>query len=270
MRRDTRSCLESWSEELHSRANRVRRLIDDAHWLSDGHHKEELVRAFLIRHLPPVLRVSRGFICPPDDESRVSSEVDILITDSLSEMPWFNEGNLIIAPPSCVRGQLHVKTEFDVKELADVLVSGAKNNEIIDENVSSPSPWFGAIFFAQTKDPESHKVAQVFSNAITKALKTTKRQRLKREHFPDCIAVVGGPTFVIDKHDTHGAPSDKITIRGFGCANLSPAVLLAHLFDSVQLPGRGLTRRGEWVQLLSMASIPSLFVTQFSLGAALS
>ena len=265
MKRDTLACLESWSEELLSRAERVRRLIGDAHWLSDGHHKEELVREFLVRHLPPILRVSRGFICPPDDESKVSSEVDILITDSLGEMPWFNEGNLIIAPPSCVRGQLHVKTEFDVKELADVLVSGAKNNQIVDENLSNASPWFGAVFFVQNKASTSKKMAQIFTSAIKNALKTTNRRGLKREWFPDCIAVVGGPVFLAEKTSVQNKSPDSITVRGFDCAKLSPAVLLAHFFDSVQLPGRDLTRRGEWSQLLAKANVPSLFVTSFPL-----
>lgn len=35
-------CFESWSEDLKSRSDRVRRLIGDAHWLSDGHHRTPL------------------------------------------------------------------------------------------------------------------------------------------------------------------------------------------------------------------------------------
>jgi len=40
MKPNVHSYLCSWSDELVSRANRVRMLIGDAHWLSDGHHKE--------------------------------------------------------------------------------------------------------------------------------------------------------------------------------------------------------------------------------------
>src|SRR4051794_17511886 len=35
--------LVSLAEELYAQANRVRDLIGDAHWLSDGHHKEYLL-----------------------------------------------------------------------------------------------------------------------------------------------------------------------------------------------------------------------------------
>lgn len=93
MKRDPVACLESWSDELLSRSQRVRRLIGDAHWLSDGLHKEELIREFLARYLPPTLRVSRGFIVPADHELSVSGEIDVLITDTKTEPPWFSEGN---------------------------------------------------------------------------------------------------------------------------------------------------------------------------------
>jgi len=36
--------LGSWAAELGARQNRVRMLIGDAHWLSDGHHKEAILR----------------------------------------------------------------------------------------------------------------------------------------------------------------------------------------------------------------------------------
>jgi len=57
------------------------------------------------------LRVQHG--AQPVD-ARVSSEIDVFITDTWTETPWLTEGSLIIAPPSCVLGQLHVKTEFDI------------------------------------------------------------------------------------------------------------------------------------------------------------
>lgn len=49
--------LESWSNELIARASRVRQLIGSRHWLSDGHHKEMLVREFLKRYLPVTLEI---------------------------------------------------------------------------------------------------------------------------------------------------------------------------------------------------------------------
>ena len=104
MTRNAIACLESWADELLSRALRVRNLIGDAHWLSDGHHKEEIVREYLVRHLPQSLRVTRGFVCSTDADTRVSPEVDVLITDQESELPWFAEVALIITPPQRCSG----------------------------------------------------------------------------------------------------------------------------------------------------------------------
>ena len=112
--------LESWSKELHSRADRVRQLIGDAHWLSDGHHKEAILREFLRRYLPVHVQVSRGFIrrALTDD---CSPEVDILIADLMANQPFFNEGDLLVVSPSSVIAHMEIKTKFGKSELLDAL-----------------------------------------------------------------------------------------------------------------------------------------------------
>ena len=62
------------------------------------------MREYLVRHLPQSLRVTRGFVCSTDADTRVSPEVDVLITDQKSELPWFAEGALIITPPQRCSG----------------------------------------------------------------------------------------------------------------------------------------------------------------------
>lgn len=148
MKAEPGECFESWSDELMSRSERVRKLIGPVHWLSDGHHKEELIRQFLLRHFSPRFRITRGFIYASEG-NRVSREIDVMVSDSEGEMPWFAEGDLIIAPPSSVCAQIHIKTEFNVPELVDVMSSGAHNRQICD--ASKTGPWFGAVFFAKTK-----------------------------------------------------------------------------------------------------------------------
>jgi hypothetical protein len=73
----------TWSDEITSRADRVRNLIGDKHWLSDGTYKEFLIREFLARYLPSHLNVSRGFIRHLEIDA-VSPEIDILIADPCS------------------------------------------------------------------------------------------------------------------------------------------------------------------------------------------
>ena len=54
---NTPEFLKSWSAEIKSKANRVRDLIGDVHWLSDGNHKETLIRAFIRSYVPDVLSI---------------------------------------------------------------------------------------------------------------------------------------------------------------------------------------------------------------------
>ncbi len=93
MKAEPGECFESWSDELMSRSERVRKLIGPVNWLSDGHHKEELIRQFLLRHFSPRFRITRGFIYASEG-NRVSREIDVMVSDSEGEMPWFAEGDL--------------------------------------------------------------------------------------------------------------------------------------------------------------------------------
>src|SRR5210317_2216194 len=103
MKADFSSYLESWSKELTSRSNRVRNLIGDAHWLSDGHHKEYIIRDFLKRLLPNRIKVTTGFVRPLNLENKCSTEIDVLVLDNHLQPPFFSEGGIDIVPPtSCI------------------------------------------------------------------------------------------------------------------------------------------------------------------------
>lgn len=249
MTRNAIACLESWADELLSRALRVRNLIGDAHWLSDGHHKEEIVREYLVRHLPQSLRVTRGFVCSTDADTRVSPEVDVLITDQESELPWFAEGALIITPPSAARGQIHVKTEFGIKEITDVLEAIFSTCESCEPHRDPSDLWSGAIFFAHSNCESDDACARIFSSVLTKHLAEQSDERRKL-YLPDCIAIVDGPVITTEKERRAGTETQVKAIRMFACGRLSVAVLLSHFYDSLIDRGRDLRKRGEWAQLI--------------------
>src|SRR3712207_1006807 len=94
--------LASISEELLSQANRVRDLIGDRHWFSDGHHKEQLLASVLRRHLPADIIVSRGFVIDAVDPGGCSKEQDILVVDAHREAPIFRQGDLVICFPRTI------------------------------------------------------------------------------------------------------------------------------------------------------------------------
>lgn len=245
-------CLESWAAELKSRSDRVRNLIGSAHWLSDGFQKEEILRQFLHRHLPTRMRITRGFLKPAEPPAAVSKEIDVLITDSESELPWFCEGNLVITPPTAALAQIHVKTQFDVPELYDVLESGAHNQHIYSYSPSSRPLWFGAVFFAHTSAATPEDQMRVWRSAVSKLAELHD----PTPRMPDCVAIINGPAFLVAQPpDSPG----QATLRRYDCGAASAAVFLAHLYDSIVLAPRDQTRRGDWFQMTaSLCGTPAM------------
>ena len=79
--------LRSLADELSAQSLRVRDLIGDRHWLTDGTHKEFLLAEIIRRHVPGAHIVARGFIISPFGTDACSRELDILIVDTSSEAP---------------------------------------------------------------------------------------------------------------------------------------------------------------------------------------
>jgi hypothetical protein len=52
----------SIAEELQATKNRVRSLIGSDHWLTDGEHKESILRSVLRTRLPQSVSIGRGFV----------------------------------------------------------------------------------------------------------------------------------------------------------------------------------------------------------------
>lgn len=138
--------LRSIGDELAAQARRVRDLIGDAHWLSDGHHKEYLLTSLLQRHLPSGVVATRGFVVSSSDYRRCSTEQDVLVIDTQVEAPLFNQGGLVIAFPQSVLGAISVKTNLRAKELKDVDAGLVSLQELV-RDAGYDAPWCGAFFY---------------------------------------------------------------------------------------------------------------------------
>lgn len=103
---NVRTYLESIGQEVEALKFRVRHLIADAHWQTEGEWKESVVRQILRRHLPLSAVVGRGFVL---DRDRLSSQVDVLIYDG-SKPVLFKDGDLVFVTPDCVLGIIEVKS----------------------------------------------------------------------------------------------------------------------------------------------------------------
>jgi hypothetical protein len=96
----------SISTELDSLKNRVRHLIRDAHWQTDGEWKESVLRTIFQRSSPSNLTVGRGFIV---DRERSSTQIDILVYDN-SYPVLYKDGDLVFISPASCRAIIEVKT----------------------------------------------------------------------------------------------------------------------------------------------------------------
>lgn len=124
----------SIARELNATKDRIRQLISDRHWQTDGEHKEAVLRKVLRNHLPESARVGRGFVCFRDEPS---SQIDILIT-SYNKPALFKDGELVLVTADAVQAIVEVKTSLNSRsDLRQVLTKLSKNIETIRVNRNS-------------------------------------------------------------------------------------------------------------------------------------
>ena len=106
--------FKSLTSEMEGLKNRIRDLIEDAHWLTDGEWKESVLRTFLTRNLPDSIRVGRGFVLTNDGPT---TQIDILIYKATSPV-FFRDGDLVFIPSEAVLGVIEVKSKLDHKNFS--------------------------------------------------------------------------------------------------------------------------------------------------------
>jgi len=96
----------SIANELNATKDRIRQLIGSRHWLTDGEHKEAVLRKILRNQLPELVRVGRGFVCFSNESSH---QIDILIIGR-DKPTLFRDEELILVTPDAVESIIEVKT----------------------------------------------------------------------------------------------------------------------------------------------------------------
>jgi Domain of unknown function (DUF6602) len=127
---DTQSYYASISEELGALKNRVRMMINDAHWPTDGEWKESVLRAILRRTAPESVTVGRGFVV---DRDACSTQIDVLVYDNTMPI-LYRDSDLVFVPPIACRAIVEVKSSLKAagflkaaKKLATVASSVRKS-----------------------------------------------------------------------------------------------------------------------------------------------
>ncbi|WP_145987412.1 DUF6602 domain-containing protein [Cupriavidus taiwanensis] len=106
---DITSYLKSITEECDALKNRVRHLIEDRHWATDGAWKESVLRALISRTLPSNYSVASGFVVT---DSGPSTQIDVLIYDNRVPV-LYKGGDLVFVPPAACVGIVEVKSRLN-------------------------------------------------------------------------------------------------------------------------------------------------------------
>ncbi len=205
--------LKSLADEIQVQSHRVRNLIGDSHWLTDGHHKEYLLLNLLSRFLTGSLIASRGFVISHQNKLLRSTEQDILIIDTSIEPPLFNQGGVVVSFPEAVIASVSIKTTFCKKSLHEVLDGFVSLSEITkNNNCLLCCYWFECS--QAIRNPQ--KVESFY-----KKLDANQRTPLLQHQSLFCCA---------DRYLIH---SNNDRLRMNDCCGLATGLFLARLLDFI-------------------------------------
>jgi hypothetical protein len=139
----------SLTDETEALKNRVRYLIEDRHWQTDGEWKESVIRQVLRRYLPASVTVCRGFVVTANQSS---SQLDILIFDS-SKPVLFRDGDLAFVTPDAVIGVVEVKSRTTPALFAQAAAKLGEDMAIVRGSPGSKA--FAGIFAFESSDTTS-------------------------------------------------------------------------------------------------------------------
>lgn len=222
--------LESWSDEILARADRVRHLIGERHWPSDGSYKEMLIREFLLRHVPNELCVTRGFIRHLHDDI-VSPEVDLLITDAKQHAPLFHEGDFQVVPPSSVLATFEIKSTYrkdvlrsalsNVRRVRATALQGAQNGDI----------WSAIVFISSAAPAAATTICQDLGDILNDHAfwyddDAPQLATGSAKFAPQLICILDSCFALLDT-----SAADTISAKAFTAGRMSGGLAFAQLFS---------------------------------------
>lgn len=200
--------LSSISGELRAQATRVRDLIGDRHWLSDGHHKEYLLKNVVSRHVPSSVLVVRGFVVHPRRMDMVSNEQDLLFLDTSTMAPIFNQGDLCVAFPSQVLAAISVKTKFSQQDLKKAVEGLSSLQQVVAFSSVERPPWCG-VFFFEADDTPAARLSEKVGRVLVESGRVGESD--SKATGPDVVGISDSAGFIFDPAE----PTGGRQVRGF-------------------------------------------------------
>ena len=236
--KDTQGYLESWSREIKSTANTVRDLIGDAHWLSDGHHREVVLRDFISRYVPNSASVDSGFVKPPNSTQNCSREIDILVSDLESHTPYYSRAGLKVIPPQSLLACMEVKSEWSKKKLGEALLNICHTQLITEKYCPADQVWRGVCFYGSLTTRKIGNISQLIESVVLEQIlpllissgidKPDGKSVLL--YLPTCVFNL--ENFVLFFSESSDPAS--LDLRLFHSGDISPAYALVDMFDCIR------------------------------------
>lgn len=161
--------FQSQSNELAARANRVRQIIGDAHWYTDGAFKEALLLDAIRARLSAGFIARRGFVLS-HNLSVCSKEQDCVIHDRTKEAPIFEAADFHMVSPVAVSAIISVKTRLNKGEFQDALAGLASAANILALSPHAPNPFIGLFSFESESGAQDQTVMEwirdLFSHGV--------------------------------------------------------------------------------------------------------
>lgn len=213
--------LASLNQELTSQADRVRNLIGDAHWLSDGEHKESIVSSMLKKVVPSGFTVGNGFAICPVDSHRVSRQLDVIAFDSTRENALFRQSEFSICFIDTLAAAISVKSSFDKDSFLETLENLKSVANLLDSEAKH-RPTLAGIFFDDDRDT---------NNCVT----LIKKWCTEREEIHGLLSCLCAERFVLATTNGLLARSRKRTsgtriersVALYDCTNHAPAAMFS-------------------------------------------
>ncbi len=147
---------ESISDSLTIEKNRVRRLIGSKHWLTDGEHKESILRKVIRSFAPEIFHIGRGFVCYPAS-GKSSTQLDILIS-SKHRPTLYQDGDLKFLTSNTAEAVIEVKTKMvKGQDFIKALNKLADELETIRNRSEQTKPCWGGLFIYDHSKGMTHK-----------------------------------------------------------------------------------------------------------------
>lgn len=146
----------SLSEECRTLKDRVRMLIKDQHWPTDGEWKESVLRNMIRRSAPNNLTIGRGFVV---DHDRCSAQIDVLVYDNTFPV-LYREGDLVFVTPSSCRAIIEVKSRLNATQFKKAAEKLADDAEFIRQR-GIGIPLFTGLFSYEIQRQDAVRFLQV-------------------------------------------------------------------------------------------------------------